>query len=296
MDDWRQRAFGNTGLTVSGLGLGAAQAGYDSVGEAEAAALLNAALDAGIALVDTARGYDLSEERIGRHLAHRRREFVLSTKVGYGVPGYENWTGPCVEAGIDLALRLLRTDVIDVVHLHSCPLEVLEQGDVIDALERAVGAGKARVAAYSGDGEALDWAAASGRFASVQASVNLFDQRVIDGGLAGARRLGLGFIAKRPVGNAPWRFADRPVGDYSETYWERWRAMGLDPRGLDWQELALRFTAYLPGVHACIVGTRSVEHLRRNVEIISRGPLREDVVAEIRESFRRADDGWVAQT
>ena len=49
--------------------------------EAEAGRLLNQVLDLGISLIDTARSYGLSEERIGRHLAHRRGEFLLSTKL-----------------------------------------------------------------------------------------------------------------------------------------------------------------------------------------------------------------------
>jgi aryl-alcohol dehydrogenase-like predicted oxidoreductase len=103
-------------------------------------------------------------------------------------------------------------------------------------------------------------------------------------------------IAKRPVANAPWRFAERPVGRYCEEYWVRMRAMGLEPGGLEWQELALRFVAYLPGVATCIVGTGNVEHLRRNVEIVARGPLPDDAVAAIREAFRARDDGWVGLT
>jgi aryl-alcohol dehydrogenase-like predicted oxidoreductase len=296
MDASTLRPFGNTGLEVSALGFGAGHIGDPAMEEAEVAALLGAALDAGIRLVDTARGYGLSEARIGRHLAHRRGEFVLSTKVGYDVPGQENWTGPCISAGVDLALQLLRTEWIDVVHLHSCPLEVLERGDVVEALERAVATGKIRVAAYSGDNEPLEWAADSGRFASLQTSINLFDQRAVDGALATARERGLGVIAKRPVANAPWRFAERPAGDYCEPYWERMQAMGLDPGGLDWQEYALRFAAFLPGVHSCIVGTRSAEHLRRNAEIVARGPLPDDAVAAIRDAFRRADRGWVGET
>jgi aryl-alcohol dehydrogenase-like predicted oxidoreductase len=290
-----KREFGNTGLVVSALGFGAGQIGDGALGEAEAGALLNAAIDLGITLVDTARGYGLSEERIGRHLAHRRGEFVLSTKVGYDVPGYENWTGPCITAGVDAALGRLRTDAIDVAHLHSCPLDVLERGDVIEALERAVEAGKVRVAAYSGDNEPLEWAVASGRFGSVQSSVNIFDQRVIDRGLAAARARGLGLVAKRPVGNAPWRFAERPVGDYCEEYWTRMHAMMIVPYEIEWQELALRFTAWLPGVGSCIVGTRNLDHLRLNAELVARGPLPGETVEAIREAFREHDDGWVGQ-
>jgi aryl-alcohol dehydrogenase-like predicted oxidoreductase len=66
------------------------------VSESEAGRLLNQVLDAGVNLIDTARGYGLSEERIGRHLAHRRPEFLLSTKVGYGIPGVADWTYDCI--------------------------------------------------------------------------------------------------------------------------------------------------------------------------------------------------------
>ena len=64
--------------------------GSDALSEADAGRLLNAALDAGISLIDTARSYGLAEERIGRHLANRRDEYVLSTKVGYGVEPYRS--------------------------------------------------------------------------------------------------------------------------------------------------------------------------------------------------------------
>lgn len=289
------RPFGNTGIDVPALGFGAGHIGDLALDDAEAGRLLGAVLDAGVTLIDTARGYGASEERIGRHLAHRRREFVLSTKVGYGIPGHEDWTGACVAAGIDAALGLLRTDTIDIVHLHTCPTDVLERGDVIDALDDARTAGKIRVADYSGDNDPLEWAVASGRFGSVQTSINVFDQRVIDRGLADARESGLGVIAKRPVANAPWRFADRPAGDYCEVYWERMQAMDIDTGGLEWQELALRFATFLPGVGCSIVGTRSVDHLLRNVAIAERGPLPDGLVASLRAAFAVADDGWIGQ-
>lgn len=288
----QQRALGATGLTVSILGLGAGQLGDAALDDAVVGRLLNEAVDLGVTLFDTARGYGLSEERIGRHLAHRRDHIVLSTKVGYGISGHDDWTRGCVAAGIDEALRRLATDRIDIVHLHSCPQETLARGEVIEALLAAAQAGKLRVPGYSGDNEPLAWAVDRGVFGAVEHSLSICDQRVIAGALAQARARDLGVIAKRPVANAPWRFAQRPTGDYAEEYWWRWRTMDLDPRGLDWQELALRFTAYTPGVHSCIVGTADPAHLRRNVELIARGPLPEDQVAAIRAAFRAHDPGW----
>jgi len=294
--DWQHRAFGRTGLVVPALGFGAGHIGDPAMSEDDVGALLNGAVDAGVRLIDTARGYGMSEERIGRHLSWRRSDFVLSTKVGYDIAGTEDWTYECVARGVDVALGRLQTDWIDIVHLHSCPAATLERGDVIAALDDAVAAGKVRIAAYSGDNEDLEWAAGSGRFGSLQTSVNLFDQRVIDGGLRTAAERGIGVIAKRPVANAPWRFTERPVGDYCEPYWVRMQAMRLDPGACEWQEFALRFAAYLPGVGSCIVGTRSLEHLVHNAELVARGPLAEDVVAGIRDAFRRNDDGWTGQT
>jgi aryl-alcohol dehydrogenase-like predicted oxidoreductase len=289
-----QRLFGSTGLTVSALGLGAGQVGQDSVSEDVAAHLLNGALDAGVTLIDTARGYGLSEERIGRHLAGRRDEFVLSSKGGYDIDGLENWTGMAVTAGIDRALRLTRSERIEIFHLHSCPVSDLERGDLQDALDAAVAAGKIGVAAYSGDNEHLAYAVDSGRFSSIETSVNVADQwnlRHVVG-----RRPELGVIAKRPLANAPWRFHERPVGDYAELYWERLRELALDPAGLAWDELALRFTAYAPGVHSSITGTASLEHLLRNIAILERGPLPRDVLDQIDAAWQRVGADWPSST
>jgi aryl-alcohol dehydrogenase-like predicted oxidoreductase len=77
-----RRPFGRTGLDVPVLGFGAMQLGDPRLPEATAALTLHRALDLGITLIDTARSYGISEERIGWHLADRRDEFVLSTKVG----------------------------------------------------------------------------------------------------------------------------------------------------------------------------------------------------------------------
>lgn len=290
-----QRLFGTQGFSVSVLGFGAGEIGKESQSEDLVGTLLNRAVDLGMTLIDTARGYGLSEQRIGRHLAHRRSDVVLSTKVGYGIAGYDDWTYDCVTAGVDQALELMRTDHIDIVHLHSCPLPTLLRGDVIQALHRSREQGKLRVAAYSGENEALAWAIESGHFGGVECSVNLCDQRNLDGAVQAAQARGIGVIAKRAVANAPWRFGTQPHGDYAEEYWLRWKAMNLDLRGLDWQALALRFAAFAPGVSSAIAGTASIEHLTANWAQVDNGPLDEAHVAQLRQSFREHDRNWIGQ-
>ena len=291
----QQNDFGNTGLRVSALGFGAGQIGAESLDDAAAGRLLNAGLDCGITLIDTARGYGLSEERIGRHLGHRRSEFVLSTKVGYGIAGYADWTYGCIIAGIDEALARLRTDVIDIVHLHSCPLEILTAGEVIAALTHAREQGKVRVAAYSGENTELAWAVQSGHFGSVECSVNLFDQGSLNTVLPSAATSGMGIIAKRPLGNAPWCHAQRPTGDYCEPYWQRMQALSLNTLGLPWDAFALRFSAFAPGICSAIAGTASLAHLRHNVALVEAGRLKPDTVEEIMRRYREIGGEWTGQ-
>jgi aryl-alcohol dehydrogenase-like predicted oxidoreductase len=287
--------FGSTGLTVSRLGLGTGEIGSEKMTDSDAGQLLNAALDAGVTLIDTARGYGLAEERIGKLVSNRRNEFVLSTKVGYSVDGYEDWTLEIIGAGIERALKLMKTDVLDIVHLHSCPLDTLKNSGVVEALVKAKEAGKIRVAAYSGENDELAWAVSSGQFGSVQTSVSIFDQASLNRTLPEAIAEGIGVIAKRPVANSAWRFAERPVGAYAEEYWARWKAMGLEPEDLDWQELALRYTAYAPGVSSAIVGTGNLAHFLANIEVVRKGPLPTDLVETIDAAYRGADQGWLGQ-
>ncbi|MFU8861572.1 MAG: aldo/keto reductase [Cyclonatronaceae bacterium] len=288
------RNFGTTGLRVSALGFGGVQIGEKSVTEKEAEYLVNTALDEGINLFDTARGYGLSEERIGRYLKKRRNDVVLSTKVGYGVYGVPDWTYDSVIRGVDEALTKFKTGYIDIVHLHSCPFHVLQSGEVTDALQECVRQKKVILAAYSGDNFDLDIAIGSGLFGSVQASANLFDQRFIDHQLYSAKVKGLGVIAKRPMANAPWRFEHHPGDHYCEPYWRRMRAMNLD-FGIPLDELALRFVAWTWGIDSCIVGTSSPERLRHNAKLIQKGALPSGIVHAIRSRFRECDHGWEAQ-
>lgn len=287
------RRYGHTDIFIQPLGLGAAQIGDPQLDDAEVGRLLNAAVDTGVNLFDTAPSYGISEGRIGRHLAHRRGEVVLSTKLGYGVPGIPDWTGPCITAGVDQALRQMATDYIDIAHLHSCPRSVLERGDVIDALEAARRAGKVRATAYSGENDDLAYAIACGRFDGFMASLNFCDQRIIDTLLTALQ--GKGFIAKRAVANHPWRFTRRPVGDYCETYWLRWQAMGLDNRGLEWGEISLRFALATAGVTGAVVGTAKALHLQQARAWAAKGPLDAAWVAELRSAFAAHDQDWVGQ-
>lgn len=286
------RQFGRSGLAVTPLGFGAMQIGDPGLEESAAAKLLNQVLDAGIGLIDTARSYGLSEQRIGRHLASRRDEFLLSTKLGYGVDGCEDWTYECIRLGVDRALTTLATDRIDVAHLHSCPAQVLRDNGVLDALAMAREQGKIRCAGYSGDNEALGVAMESGMVQSVQASISLFDQSNLRSRVALADDNGIAVLAKRTLGGAPWRGATDLAPPEAELH-RRYQAMAsLLPVAEEMADTALRFAAFAPGVTCVLVGGTSIDHIKSNAAAVERGPLADSILARIDEAWARCGTGW----
>jgi len=277
---------------VPALGFGAMQIGDPRLDELHVARVLNHVLDTGLTLIDTARSYGIAEERIGRHIAHRRDEFVLSTKVGYDVAGVPDWTYECVVRGVDEARKKLRTDVIDIVHLHSCTLEILQAGTVTRALNECRSAGKIRIAAYSGDAAALAFASESGGFRSLQASVNLCDQQALPV-LQRAQRAGIGTIAKRSLAGRPWTGAfsgDFAHDEYRRRFAVMKTALGLTPP--DWDEFSLRFAAFAPGVDCVIVGGASVANVDRNVTAVHRGPLQTGDTEATQQAFLSNGRQW----
>jgi aryl-alcohol dehydrogenase-like predicted oxidoreductase len=282
----KRRVLGSTGLEVFPVGFGAMH--FDGLeDEAAVERLLNGALDLGLNLIDTARGYGRSEERIGRHLAHRRHEFLLSTKFGYGVEGVPDWTYPCIVQGVERALRLMQTDVIDIGHLHSCPLSVLQRGEVCEALADCVKAGKLRVAAYSGENAELAYALADARFSSVQCSLSLVDQANLSQ-LPTAK----GLLVKRALGGLSWSKSERPADTCEGQYFDRWHAMALPDFGPSWTELALRFAAHHTGASSVLLGTRSLANLSAGIASVSIGPLPSDVLQQIQAAWRTHGSGW----
>ena len=270
--------LGKTGLEVSPLGLGAGPLGALDAFRAER--LVHQALDLGVSVFDTAPSYGGSEDVLGRALSgSQRRRAVLVTKGGYGVEGVPDWTPEVVTAGITRALRVLRTDVIDVFLLHSCDASRLARGDLTDALVRAKEAGHVRAIGYSGDGDGLRVALGIDAFDVVEPSVNVLDREALE--VVRGRKIGV--LGKRTLANAPWSdAADLSRPDVAE-YARRLRL--FDPeRTLESHPLAelfVRFAVHAPGVDCALLGTSSEARLREAVLSSRRGPLSADLSAEL---------------
>ena len=300
-----KRLLGNTGLAVTPLGFGAGQIGVLHTPRPESCRLLNVVLDSGVNLIDTAACYGDSEEKIGEFISHRRNEYVLVTKCGSHVDDDDppEWTAENVRCSIERSLRRMRTDRVDVLLLHSCTEQHLGNEEMLNALQKCKSDGKARFIGYSGDDAALLGAVDVAAFDCIMTSVNMCDQQVIGMALPRAAARGLGVIAKRPIANSCWRdMSDYggPYGSYVQPYQQRLKKMGFTPGSLgfdgDWVELALRFTIGQDGLHVALVGGRNPDHVRKNVELIAKGPLPDKTVQAVRDAWESCDDGsWKGQ-
>jgi len=295
------RQFGKTDMRVSVLGFGGAEIGYEKATPDVVARLLGGALDAGLNVIDTAECYLQSEELIGQAVGTRRKDYYLFTKCGHPEsPTTADWRPDSLLRSVQRSLQRLKTDRVDLVQLHSCGEDELRKGDVITALQQARDKGYTRYIGYSGDGGAAKYAIECGAFDTLQTSVNIADQEAIDLTLPLARDRQMGVIAKRPIANAVWRYADKPENSYYHTYWERLGKLGFDFLRGDPKEaagIALRFTLGTAGVHTAIVGTKQPGRWRENAALHDAGPLPKEQYEVIRQRWREgAGASWVGQT
>ncbi len=300
--DMEKRRLGKTDMDVSVLGFGGAEIGFENTSPETVETLLKSALDAGLNVIDTAECYRGSEELIGQAVGNRRDDFFLFTKVGHpnGIESGANWSRDSILQSIERSLQRLKTDKIDIVHLHSCSEAELKNGEAIAALQTAREKGFTRYIGYSGDTQAARYAVECGAFDTLQTSINIADQEAIDLTMPLAREKNMGVIAKRPIANAAWKSGHKPIDSYQHEYWNRLRKLNYEfLRHVDLEAsiaMALRFTLSVPGVHTAIVGTTKPERWMENARLADDGPLHEEEFQSIRHRWEEyAPRHWVGQ-
>jgi aryl-alcohol dehydrogenase-like predicted oxidoreductase len=201
-----QRVLGRTGRPVSVIGLGTWQLGADwgNVTDADAMAVLRAAVESGVTFFDTADVYGdgRSERIIGRFLADNAGQGVMvATKMGRRVAQVpENYMLENFRAWTDRSRVNLGVDRLDLVQLHCPPTPVYSMDAVYDALDTLVA--EERIAAYGVSVETCDEAlAAIARpgVAGVQIILNAFRRKPLDRVLPAALAAGVGIIVRVPL-------------------------------------------------------------------------------------------------
>jgi aryl-alcohol dehydrogenase-like predicted oxidoreductase len=197
------RRLGTDGPVVGALGFGAMGLSgvYGAADDQASARLLNAVVDAGVTLVDTADiyGEGHNETLVGQGLGARRDEFVLATKFGGGMsdglgrPDY-------VRTAIDASLGRLGTDHVDLYYLHRLdPTTPIE--DTVGAMSELVAAGKVGHLGLSEVGAAtVRRAHAVHPIAAVQNEYSLFTRDPEPTLLPTLRQLGIALVAYSPLG------------------------------------------------------------------------------------------------
>jgi aryl-alcohol dehydrogenase-like predicted oxidoreductase len=293
------RHLGRSGLLVSPIGLGTMGFGYLS-DEPTSTAILDAALDAGINLVDTAdvyggpqtpnltQGYGLSEEIIGRWLTRtgRRDDIVLATKVyqpmGLG-PNDRRLSAYHLRRACEESLRRLQTDHIDLYQMHHVD-RTTPWDEIWQAMEQLVQQGKI---SYVGSSNFAGWdiataqAAASARhfagLTSEQSLYNLAVRAIEQEVIPALRHLGIGLIAYSPLhagmltgvlssaDNTPAKDARiEDLRDRLNSYEALCAQLGATPT-----QVALAWVLSNPVTSAAIIGPADIDQLNADLAALT---------------------------
>ena len=302
--------LGRTGLKVSVAGLGCG--GPSRLGqranksEKDSIALVRQALDTGVNLLDTAEVYG-TEEIVGKALEGiPRDQVVISTKKAFPLRDPKDPVGE-LKKSLEQSLRRLKTDYIDIYHVHG--VEPQEYSYVLDKLVpellRLKEQGKIR---FMGVTEAfiedtkhqmLQRALEDRWWDVVMVGFNILNQS--------ARAAVLSKTLERNIGVLVM-FAVRKALSQPACLSEIWAELkqkrlvdgGSSVGGpLDFlikegssstiPEAAYRFCRHEPGVHVVLSGTGSADHLKANIESLTKPPLPAAVIARLREIFGKVD-------
>ncbi len=308
MSDMTYRSLGDSGLMVSAVGIGCNAFGrrvdLDGV-----RAILDAAQDVGVTLLDTADTYGgdgASESMLGEALQGRRDEFVVATKFGmdmqgangadHGVRGSRAYVRRAVEA----SLRRLQVDHIDLYQLHE-PDQTTPIEETLSALTDLVREGKVRYVGCSNVAgwqvADADWTARTGgfeRFVSVQNRYSLLDRTVEAEVGPACEQFGLGVLPYFPLeyglltgkyhrgepAPAGSRATTGPSSWLDHADWNRIEALGkyAEARDVSMLDVAVAGLAAQPAVASVIAGATRGEQVRANAAALRWEPTEADLV------------------
>ena len=313
------RALGRTGRQVSVVGLGCWQLGADwgQVDDADALAVLHAAVDAGVTFLDTADVYGdgRSEQLIARFRAERDAEVTVATKCGRRADPHvpASFTPDNLRAWTDRSRANLRVERLDLVQLHCPPTPVFSANEVFDALDELVAEGK--LAAYGVSVETCDealTAIARPGVASVQIILNAFRRKPLERVLPAARAAGVGIIARVPLasGLLSGKYDEQTTfaADDHRTYNRHGEAFDVgetfsgvpfevgvraarslatiaDDLGVGTAALALRWVIDQPGVSVVIPGARNADQTKANAAAEALDPLSDTTLRAIAQLY-----------
>jgi aryl-alcohol dehydrogenase-like predicted oxidoreductase len=313
------RALGDSGLIVSTIGLGCnnfGRANTATESQEGTDAVINAAIDAGVTLFDTADIYGsergLSETRMGHSLKGRRQEIILATKFGMDMAGSNgpDWgargSRRYVRLAVEASLRRLQTDWIDLYQLHAPdPLTPIEE--TLSVLDDLIAEGKVR---YIGHSNLTGWQIADAecrailgghpKFISAQNEYSLLVRNVEDEVLPAVNHYGLGFLPFFPLYNGLFTGKFSRSGGPADSRIVTLRPHLLESapwdtlenyetfcteRGITMLAATLAWLLAQPALSSVIAGATKPEQIIQNAEAATEWTPTAEEIAEISDLF-----------
>lgn len=286
-----KRQLGTTGIYITALGFGAME--LRDMEEKEASVLLNKLLDSGINYVDTSPCYGPSEQYIGNAISHRRKEYFLASKCGciLTTERGHSYDRKTISNGIENSLKLMKTDYLDVVQLHSAMPKDLPDGKYDDAIQTMLDfkkAGKIRSTGISfknGRADVDPMAPDKYGFLCIKEFMDwgVFDvMQIVYGCMPRSSELAISKASERGIGLV----ARGVVKNYKASYNELYEKAGLGElcgEGEDKNTFFIRYAMSHPGLSTMIIGTSKLDHLAENIKSVDKGKLPDDIYAEAKK-------------
>ncbi len=310
----KKRLLGKTGMEITEIGLGTWGLGgvyYGQVDDRQASEVINAYLDAGGNHIDSAFSYHKSEAMIGKALAGCRRDaLVLASKSYAGAFARE--TRAHVRHELEISLRDLKTDYLDLYMIHAAPLDPDHLDELLDEYEKLKDEGKIRAIGVSIPGpQVTDEAVArartsiaSGRVEFIQTTYSIARQKLGEI-FAAAHAQGIGIICRWVLESGLLAGKYEPGHEFA---WpdtrNRYRPEERDrllrvghelkdklPEGHDSPvQLAAAFALAEPAVSGILLGGVSAEQVTCNMAITTLPPLPPQLVADLKSIYGPRND------
>lgn len=251
-----KRVLGRTKEKVTILGLGTAPVGEGPIGLEEGIRIFGEAIDRGVTYIDTARIYGNAEEILGHLIPKRRDKLFVATKVS-------THTANEAERSLSESLRRLKTDYMDLVHIHSIGSKnvdrVLAKGGALKYLLKQKETGKIRFIGISGHNRPANFVRMlqTDQIDVVMCVMNYADRNIYDFEskvLPEARKRNVGCIAMKVYAGIKGGFPNHRRG-----------YVGCATE-LAYLPQALAYALDLQGISVAVVGPYTVEHAIQNVE------------------------------
>lgn len=289
------RPLGKTGFNVSLLGLGTVEIGLPyGIGvknlpsDQEAERILKTAVDMGITYFDTARGYGVAEERIGKSGITKHENIVVGTKCAQFLKQEPDLTGSeldrRIRAEIDLSRQNLRQERLQLVQLHIESPDYVVYDELIDIMRLLQQEEKVQHMGIALRGEAAALAALkTDYFVTLQVAFSILDQRLAKKVMPMAHDKKIGIINRSvllkgaltsaaeqlPDTLAPLKKASTQIAEIAHEL------------GTNLPSLAIRFAASQPAVATILLGTITPAHLETARQALAQGPLSNPILTKL---------------